>query len=139
MGFQALHELSKLCVAKEFTLLVAWSHQEAGRYLETLKSYEHKTSDMLHGIKATDYLAQLRECLTSIRTVNKTDVITMLSTFGSLRDITSASADEFNLLPGFGAQKVCPLVTAWPPDEPPLASTSTRRNRPSVSYSHRVS
>jgi len=60
---------------------------------------------MLHGVKAQDYLAQLRECLTAIKTVNKTDVITMLSTFGSLKDISKASADDLNLLPGFGTNK----------------------------------
>eukprot|EP00039_Didymoeca_costata_P014986 m.247756 g.247756 ORF g.247756 m.247756 type:complete len:229 (+) comp16130_c0_seq9:1414-2100(+) len=102
---KALHDLSKLCVRKEMTLIVAWSLAEAGRYLETFKAYENKSKEMLQGIKSQDYLSQMKECLTSLKSVNKTDVITLMSTFGSLDDIMQAGADELQLCPGFGEQK----------------------------------
>jgi DNA excision repair protein ERCC-1 len=102
---KALHDLSKLCVIKQFTLIVAWTYSEAGRYLETLKAYENKPPEMLMGIKSQDYLSQLRECMTSIKSVNKTDVVTLLSTFGTLKDTMDADVDELQLCPGFGAQK----------------------------------
>jgi Binding domain of DNA repair protein Ercc1 (rad10/Swi10) len=37
-----LLELNKLAVVKGFTLLLAWTWQEAARYLETFKAYENK-------------------------------------------------------------------------------------------------
>ena len=86
-------------------MIVAWSNNEAGRYLETLKAYENKPPEMLMGIKSQDYLSQLRECMTSIKSVNKTDVVTLLSTFGTLKDTMEATVDELQLCPGFGAQK----------------------------------
>ena len=34
--------INQLCARNDVTLLVAWTHQEAARYLETLRSYEKK-------------------------------------------------------------------------------------------------
>ena len=110
---KALHDLSKLCVLRGFTLIVAWTNSEAGRYLETLKAYENKPPEMLMGIKAQDYLSQLRECMTSIKSVNKTDVVTLLSTFGNLKDTMEASSDELQLCPGFGSQKAARIQAVF--------------------------
>ena len=38
----SLKELALLCILTNFTLMVAWSPEEAGRYLETYKIYENK-------------------------------------------------------------------------------------------------
>ena len=37
---------------------------------------------MLKGKQNPDYISQLTDCLTSVRSVNKTDVVTLASTFG---------------------------------------------------------
>lgn len=37
----------RVSVALDFSLLLSWSSEEAGRYLETLKAYEHKSADLI--------------------------------------------------------------------------------------------
>ncbi|XP_052617170.1 DNA excision repair protein ERCC-1 isoform X4 [Peromyscus californicus insignis] len=44
---QALKELAKMCILADCTLVLAWSAEEAGRYLETYKAYEQKPADLL--------------------------------------------------------------------------------------------
>lgn len=47
--------------------------------------------------------------LTSIRSVNRTDAATLLSTFGSLRNIVRASKESLSLCPGIGPQKAAKI------------------------------
>lgn len=54
---------------------------------------------------------QLISALTSVRSVNKTDAMTLLSTFGSMDKIVKASSDALGLCPGFGIQKAIRLHT----------------------------
>jgi hypothetical protein len=37
----------RVSVSLDFTLILAWSSEEAGRYLETFKSYENKSADLI--------------------------------------------------------------------------------------------
>lgn len=101
-----LQDLAKLCLAQGLTLIVAWTPQDAGRYLEAYKMYEFKPADQLQERVAKDYISQLTGALTTVKSVSKTDVITLLSTFGSLRSIANASREDLLLCPGFGEQKV---------------------------------
>lgn len=54
----------------------------------------------------TDYLSRLNHSLTSIRHVNKSDVVTLGSTFGSLAHIMDASMEDLARCPGIGERKV---------------------------------
>ncbi|KAH9754937.1 hypothetical protein KPL71_015604 [Citrus sinensis] len=63
-------------------ILVSHSQEECGCYLETIKVYENKPADLIQGQLDTDYLSQLTHALTSVWSVNKTDVVTLQSTFG---------------------------------------------------------
>eukprot|EP00052_Salpingoeca_macrocollata_P022285 m.193289 g.193289 ORF g.193289 m.193289 type:complete len:126 (-) comp21761_c0_seq2:32-409(-) len=101
-----LLDLTKLCVIYELVMMVAWSAEEAGRYLETYKSYENKSADSLQERKVDDYLTQVTNALTTVRSVNKADAVTLLSTFGSLRGVIEATSDELRLCPGLGDTKV---------------------------------
>lgn len=76
-------ELTKLSLSTRFTIMLAWSIEEAGRYIELFKSYEKKPADLLMGRTNPDYMATLSDALTSVRSVNKTDVVTLISTFGA--------------------------------------------------------
>ncbi|KAL9450558.1 hypothetical protein AB3S75_012311 [Citrus x aurantiifolia] len=67
--------------------------EECGRYLETIKVYENKPADLTQGQMDTDYLSRLTHALTSVRSVNKTDVVNLGSTFGSLSHIMDASME----------------------------------------------
>ncbi|XP_070620516.1 DNA excision repair protein ERCC-1 isoform X2 [Erythrolamprus reginae] len=82
---QAIKELAKICILADCTLILAWSPEEAGRYLETYKAYEQKPADLLKEKVEQDYLSRVSDCLTSVKSVNKTDTLSLLSTFGAKR------------------------------------------------------
>lgn len=48
---------------------------------------------------------QLISAFTSVRSVNKTDAMTLLSTFGSLEEVVKTPVGALALCPGFGMQK----------------------------------
>uniref|UniRef100_A0A6Q2XBD9 DNA excision repair protein ERCC-1 n=1 Tax=Esox lucius TaxID=8010 RepID=A0A6Q2XBD9_ESOLU len=101
----SLKELARICILSDCTLILAWSPEEAGRYLETYKSYEKKPADLLKEHVEKDYLSKVTDCLTTVKSVNKTDSITLLSTFSSLEGIINASKEDLVLCPGLGPQK----------------------------------
>ncbi|XP_040313341.1 DNA excision repair protein ERCC-1 isoform X2 [Herpailurus yagouaroundi] len=81
------------------------SPEEAGRYLETYKAYEQKPADLLMEKLEQDFVARVTECLTTVKSVNKTDSQTLLTTFGSLEQLIAASREDLALCPGLGPQK----------------------------------
>ncbi|EYU33192.1 hypothetical protein ABFS82_06G147800 [Erythranthe guttata] len=101
-----LLEVTKTALLHDCTLLCAWSLEECGRYLETIKVYENKSAELIQGQMDMDYLSRLNNALTSVRHVNKTDVVTLGSTFGSLSNIMDASVDDLARCPGIGERKV---------------------------------
>ena len=103
---EAIRELTKTCITNNFVMMLAWSQEEAGRYLETYKAFEHKPPDLIMERVENDYFAKLTHCLTQVRSVNKTDVVTLVSTFGSLKRIMAASEEDIAQCPGFGEYKV---------------------------------
>ncbi|XP_034550148.1 DNA excision repair protein ERCC-1 [Notolabrus celidotus] len=100
-----LKELARICIMADCTLILAWSPEEAGRYLETYKSYEKKPADVLKEQVEKNYLSKVTDCLTTVKSINKTDAITLLSTFSSVEGIISASKEDLVLCPGLGPQK----------------------------------
>ncbi|XP_037372684.1 DNA excision repair protein ERCC-1 isoform X2 [Talpa occidentalis] len=102
---QALKELAKMCILAECTLILAWSPEEAGHYLETYKAYEQKPADLLMEKLEQDFVSRVSECLTTVKSVNKTDSQTLLTTFGSLEQLIAASREDLALCPGLGPQK----------------------------------
>jgi len=58
--------------------------QECARYLETVKVYETKAPDAIQGRTEEDYLSRFTAAITTVRGVNRTDVLTLGRTFGSL-------------------------------------------------------
>ncbi|RVX18983.1 DNA excision repair protein ERCC-1 [Vitis vinifera] len=101
-----LLEVTRTALLHDCTLLCAWSLEECGRYLETIKVYENKSADIIQGQTDTDYLSRLTHALTTVRHVNKTDVVTLGSTFGSLSHIMDASMEDLARCPGIGERKV---------------------------------
>lgn len=114
-------------MVNELTLVCVWSNEEAARYIETFKAYENKAPDAIKERIDNDYLSKLTDCLTQIQSINKTDVVTLSSTFGSLKNIMNASVDELGLLPGFGERKVVRLLEAF--DQPFAIDPKKRRHR----------
>ncbi|ESW16745.1 hypothetical protein PHAVU_007G181700 [Phaseolus vulgaris] len=101
-----LLEVTKTALLHDCTLLCAWSLEECGRYLETIKVYENKPADIIQGQMDSDYLSRLTHALTTVRHVNKTDVVTLGTTFGSLSNIMGASMEDLARCPGIGERKV---------------------------------
>jgi len=69
-------------MVNDLTIVCAWSNEEAGRYVETFKSFENKPPDAIKERVDNDYISKLTDCLTQIQSINKTDVVTLASTFG---------------------------------------------------------
>lgn len=106
---EALKELSKTSMINNLTLILCWSSQEAGRYLELFKSYEHASPSSIRAHQAETYKESLTEFVTTPRTINKTDAASLISNFGSLRAAVNAQPEELAIVPGWGEKK----VKAW--------------------------
>lgn len=103
---QIIRELSQLCFKFQMTIILAWSVQDCAKYIETLKSYENKGADSIKEKADLNQFSQLSRTLTGIKSVNKTDVVTLTSNFSCLKDIINAPAEKLQALPGFADQKV---------------------------------
>ncbi|KAI0074163.1 DNA repair protein rad10 [Panus rudis PR-1116 ss-1] len=110
---EPIRELTKICLHNNITVMVAWTPEEAGFYLTTYKQFEHKPPDLIKERVDKGYDSVLRTALTSISKVNKTDVETLRTTFGSFADIARASSDQLLNLPGFGQVKVKRIKDAF--------------------------
>eukprot|EP01043_Picozoa_sp_COSAG02_P050438 COSAG02_NODE_5184_length_4560_cov_35.274602_2_plen_247_part_00 len=75
--------------------------------------YEHKPADLIQGRTDDDYTSKLIGCLTAVRLVNKTDVSTLASTFGTLKDVMTAPPHEIKLCPGIGELKATRLADTF--------------------------
>lgn len=105
----SLRELSKISILADCTLMLAWSAEEAGRYIETYKIYESKPADMLLERSDGDVFSKLVDALSSVKSINRPDAIKLLSSFGTLEKIAQASKDELSLHPGMGPHKASRL------------------------------
>ncbi|KAI0701701.1 restriction endonuclease type II-like protein [Earliella scabrosa] len=117
-----IRELTKICLINEITVMVAWNAEEAGYYLATYKQFEHKPPDLIKERVDKDYHSMLRTALTSISKVNKTDVETLRTSFGSFATISRASSEQLQNLPGFGQVKAKRIQDAF---NKPFRNSST--------------
>ena len=99
-NIKALLELNKLCFSNRFTLILSWSPLEAGRYLETFKSYENKPSTSIQEKVDVEFLPQVTNVLKCVKSVNRTDVVTLFEAFGNLQGICTADESQLLLCPG---------------------------------------
>ena len=103
---ESLKELSKTSLINNLTLILCWSAQEAGRYLELYKSYEHASPTSIRAHQATSYSEKLVEFVTVPRSVNKADAVSLVSAFGSIRAAVNARPEEIGEITGWGEKKV---------------------------------
>ncbi|KAH7629739.1 restriction endonuclease type II-like protein [Sordaria sp. MPI-SDFR-AT-0083] len=112
---EPLRELSKTSLVNNVTVILCWSAQEAARYLELYKSYEHASAAAIRGQTKRTYAEQMVEFVTVPRSVNKTDAIALVSTFGSLRSAINATTgtgtgaegeERLGQVQGWGEKKV---------------------------------
>ncbi|DBA74246.1 hypothetical protein WJX77_006298 [Trebouxia sp. C0004] len=103
---EPLAQVIKAALLNEVTLICGWSPEECARYLETYKSYETKPADAIQGRTDEDYISRLNSALTTVRGVNKTDVLTLGATFKTVTSIMQASMEQLATCPGLGPTKV---------------------------------
>ena len=102
----ALRELSKTSIVNNVTIMLAWSAQEAGRYLELFKTFEHAAPTSIKAQQSQSYSEKLIDFITVPRSINKTDALGLISNFGSVRTAINAGPDEIGLIAGWGEKKV---------------------------------
>ena len=103
---ESLKELSKTSLINNLTLMLCWSAQEAGRYLELYKSYEYASPQSIRAHQSSSYADKLVEFVTVPRSVNKTDAMGLVSAFGTLRGAVNARPEEIAEIAGWGEKKV---------------------------------
>lgn len=101
-----LLELNKACFSNDYTLILAWSYLEVARYFETFKCYESKPSTSIQEKVETGLVPSMTSVLTSIRSINKTDVSNLMTNFDNFKGICSADEHHIILCPGIGEKKV---------------------------------
>lgn len=101
-----LKELSKTSIINNLTLILCWSAPEAAHYLELFKSSEHAPATAIRTQQAQSYKDSLNEFVTTPRSINKTDVTSLISSFGSLQNAINAHPEQLASIPGWGQRKV---------------------------------
>lgn len=121
----SLKELSKTSMVNNVTIILCWSAAEAARYLELYKSYEHANPTAIRGTESKGYAEKMVEFVTVPRSINKTDAVSIVSAFGSIKGAINARPEEIAVVSGWGEKKVrrwCGVV-----DEPFRARKAARR------------
>lgn len=120
----SLKELTKTSLINHVTIILCWSATEAARYLELYKSFEHSKDPVgIKGIEKRGYGEKMVEFITTPRGINKTDAVSIVSAFGSIRGSINARPEEIAVVGGWGEKKVRRWCSAI--DEP----FQTRRSR----------
>ena len=107
------------------TVILCWSAAEAARYLELYKSYEHANSSAIRGTESKGYAEKMVDFVTVPRSINKTDAVSLVSAFGSIKNAVNARPEEVAVVGGWGEKKVrrwCAVV-----DEPFRARKATKK------------
>jgi DNA excision repair protein ERCC-1 len=103
----SLKELSKTSLINNVTVILCWSAAEAARYLELYKSYEHANPSAIRGVgQGISYADKLVEFITVPRSINKTDAVSLVSAFGSVRAAVNARPEEIAVVSGWGEKKI---------------------------------
>jgi len=121
----SLNELSKTSLVNNVTVILCWSAAEAARYLELYKSYEHANASAIRGTESKGYADKMVDFVTVPRSINKTDAVSLVSAFGSIRAAVNARPEEIAVVGGWGEKKVrrwCAVV-----DEPFRARKAAKK------------
>ncbi|KAI9883225.1 MAG: hypothetical protein M1823_005018 [Watsoniomyces obsoletus] len=103
---ESLKEISKTSLINNFTVILCWSSPEAGRYLSLFKTFEFSSSNSIRAQQPSGYTERLVEFVTTPKSVNKTDAISLVGNFGSLRNAVNAHPEEIGMIAGWGDRKV---------------------------------
>ncbi|GAB7364387.1 hypothetical protein MBLNU230_g4930t1 [Neophaeotheca triangularis] len=103
---ESLKELSKTSLVNNVTIILAWSSAEAGRYLELFKTYENSPATSIQQHQSTTYSDRMVDFITTPRSINKTDAVSLVSQFGSVKTAVNARHEDISGIAGWGEKKV---------------------------------
>lgn len=112
----ALQELARTSIINDWSMLCAFTSVEAARYIETFKSYENASADIIKERSEKDNASLFSSILLLIRSVNKTDVATLSDAFRTLEKVSAASVSELASLPGIGLKKATRIYESFHAD-----------------------
>ena len=99
---ESLKELTKTSLVNNLTIILSWSAAEVGRYLELYKGFENAPPTAIQSYQATSYQERVKEFITVPRSVNKSNALSLLDEFGSLRNAVNAAPEEVAAIMGWG-------------------------------------
>uniref|UniRef100_A0AC35TIW9 HHH_2 domain-containing protein n=1 Tax=Rhabditophanes sp. KR3021 TaxID=114890 RepID=A0AC35TIW9_9BILA len=118
-----LHDVNSICLTQQWTLLICYSYEEAGEYLENLARSENMSEDSFKGfqyqrkngpknkeITDTDRYKLALDILSSIRLINKTDAAMLIMKFGSIRGVANAPIEVLEEISGMGNRKAMSII-----------------------------
>ena len=106
---ESLRELSKTSLINNVTLILCWSSAEGARYLELFKTYENAPPTSIKQHQSNAYSDRLVDFVTTPRSINKADAVSLVSQFGSIRTAVNARHEDVCAIAGWGDKK----VKAW--------------------------
>ncbi|KAJ9080212.1 ssDNA endonuclease and repair protein rad10 [Entomophthora muscae] len=115
---ESLKELHRISITSSITLFLCWNPEEAAKYLEAFKKLENQSPELImeRGTAVGEdgaYIANLTDALTKLRSVNKTDVMTLAANFPNFKSLAQATPEQLSLCPGLGDKKVIRLSKAF--------------------------
>lgn len=113
--YYPLKELCKMCLTEKLTLMLAWSPEEAARYIEAYKVLENKPPDdlMPEAASSIDHAAQITDFLTTVRRITRTDAVSIISKFSTVAGFLRAEQSELESCPGVGRLKASKLYETF--------------------------
>lgn len=102
----SIRELSKTSVINNVTIILCWSAAEGARYLEQFKSFENASPNSIRQHQSTTYADRMVDFVTTPRAINKTDAVSLVSQFGTLRTAINARHEDVATIAGWGEKKV---------------------------------
>ena len=122
----SLLQLNTLAVTHNLTLILAWTEQEAARYLETFKTYDGRDASSIQKREQTNFLDQVTDFVTACKPCNKTDAGQLLGQFSNIRSLVMASQDELGTVSGLGEVKCQNL---WDALHQPFSKLASKKRK----------
>ncbi len=106
-----LKELYILLLGYQFKLLVGANDQECAMLIENFAVFANKPVDFLLPKSDDDYLNQVQTVLTSIKGINKSDSLTLIAKFKSIKNLSNATKEDLADCSGIADVKIARLLS----------------------------
>lgn len=109
-----LEALTLLCLESDLTMMLASDAAEAARIIELYKEFENAPPPPgIMGPTGGSKIQRIMRALTSIKSINRKDALTLIEQFRTLAKIMNSSEKELMSCPGIGAFKAKQLYNTF--------------------------